>query len=1122
RTDRPLVFGFRLLKTYDGGSLTAHKFHEKFIGTVRFGNDHFGAIIGYGDFIIGNSIISRVYYVEGLGHNLFFVGQFCDSDLEVAFRKHSCYIRDTDGVELIKGSRGSNLYTISIEDMMKSSPICLLSKASKNKSWLWHRRLNHLNFSTINDLARKDLVRGLPRLKFEKDHLCSACQLGKSKKHTHKPKAKNTNLEVLNTLHMDLCGPITPQQNGVVKRQNRTLVKAARTMLIFSKAPMFLWAEVVATACYTQNRSIIHTCHHKSPYELVHIKKHDLTFFRVFGALCYPRNDSEDLGKHQPTADTVIFVSYAPSRKGYRIYNKRTRRIMETIHVQFDELTEPMAPVHLSTGPAPNFLTPRQISSGLIPNTVPATPSAPRPIKNWRFYFNQCSMNIWNLLVLKDRFLLLKQNQLQSTQPEGIDFEESFTLVARIEAIPIFIANAASKNMPVYQMDVKTAFLNGELKEKVYVSQHEGFVDPDHPTHVYRLKKALYGLKQALRACMVGSLMYLTASRPDLVFAVCMCARSAQFLGDKLVSWSSKKQKSTAISTTEMEYISMSGCCSQILWMRSQLTDYGFDFNKIPLYCDNRIEIALCCNNVQHSMSKHIDIRHHFIREQVERGVVEHYFVTTDYQLTNIFTKALPRKRFEFILPRLGMKSISSTTLKRLQEEEGDAKGTKRDVFRMPIPSSLITADIREASYYQEYQENVTKHRRFCNLYHRMYDTVMRDLGIPMQDKKDLPQPGKLCWWTTQRGRLQTSKAYRMIVPRTLVKGQILANFIVEHSEDDSLVTTTEAEEELLDPWTLFMDRSSCIDGSGAGLILTNSKGIEFTYALRFRFDATNNEAEYKALIVDLRITKQMGIKNLQANVDSRLVANQVNGSYIVKDSGMMQYLEKVKTLASNFKKFSIKQVPRSENKKANALSKITSTSFDHLTKQVLVEKLNEKSINEAELLAVVEEEGDTWMNPIYEYLTEETLPTKKKRQGSYGASQDGKSMRGLAVCTSNKICGSKSHTDRKLLANNAYGCKKDDSGIIEAVIPTEIGMPTLRTAEIDMVQNDKALEINLDLLEERMEQTPIHKARSKTKMEKYYNSKVCNTSFKPGDLVYQNNDARHAKDSEKLGPKWE
>ncbi|GJW69279.1 retrovirus-related pol polyprotein from transposon TNT 1-94 [Tanacetum coccineum] len=427
-------------------------FVEKFIGSVRFGNDHLGAIMGYGDYVMGDSVISRVYYVEGLGHNLFSVGQFCDSDLEVAFRKHTCFVRDIKGTDILKGSRGTNLYTISIDEMMKSSPICLLSKASKSKSWLWHRRLNHLNFGTINDLARKDLVRGLPRLKFEKDHLCSACQLGKSKKFSHRPKSENTNMEVLHTLHMDLCGPMrvqsikgkkyilvivddysrftwvkflrskdetpefvtnflkqiqvglnktvrfirtdngtefvnqvmseyyegvgifhqksvprTPQQNGVVERRNRTLVEAARTMMIFSKAPMFLWAEAVATACYTQNRSLIHTRHNKTPYELVHDKKPDLTFFRVFGALCYPTNDSENLGKFQAKADIGIFVGYAPSRKGYRIYNKRTRRLMETIHVTFDEMHQSMAPVRMSSGPEPFIMTPGQLKSGLAP-----------------------------------------------------------------------------------------------------------------------------------------------------------------------------------------------------------------------------------------------------------------------------------------------------------------------------------------------------------------------------------------------------------------------------------------------------------------------------------------------------------------------------------------------------------------------------------------------------------------------------------------------------------------------------------------------------------------------------------------------------------------------------------
>ncbi|GKF13031.1 retrovirus-related pol polyprotein from transposon TNT 1-94, partial [Tanacetum coccineum] len=157
---------------------------------------------------IGNIIISRVYYVEGLEHNLFSVDQFCDSYLEVAFRKHTCFVRNLEGVDLLSGSRETNLYTLSIRDMMAFSPICLLSKASKTKSWLWHRRLSHLNFSAINHLSKNGLVRGLPKLKFEKDHLCSACAMGKSKKQSHKPKSEDTNQEKLYLLHMDLYGPM--------------------------------------------------------------------------------------------------------------------------------------------------------------------------------------------------------------------------------------------------------------------------------------------------------------------------------------------------------------------------------------------------------------------------------------------------------------------------------------------------------------------------------------------------------------------------------------------------------------------------------------------------------------------------------------------------------------------------------------------------------------------------------------------------------------------------------------------------------------------------------------------------------------------------------------------------
>ncbi|GKB00587.1 reverse transcriptase domain-containing protein [Tanacetum coccineum] len=445
-----------------------------------------------------------------------------------------------------------------------------------------------------------------------------------------------------------------------------------------------------------------------------------------------------------------------------------------------------------------------------------------------------------------------------------------------------------------------------------------------------------------------------------------------------------------------------------------------------------------------------------------------------------------------------------------------------------------------------------------------------------------------------------SSRTSQLSRTRTSVKGKILADFIVERQEDDSLVTTIEAEEELLDPWAIFMDGSSCIDA--------------------------NNKAEYKALIAGLRITEQMGIKNLQANVESRLVPNQVKGSYIAKESGMIQYLKKVKTLANSFKKFIIKQVPRSENKKADALSKITSTSFAHLTKQVQVEELNEKSINEAEVLAVVEEKGDTWMTPIYEYLTEETLHAEKEKaravQGKsrryavikgvlYKKSYLGPWLRKMiqecqdcqvhrpmprnpqqkltpimsswpfykwgidiaepfpkgpgkvkfliaaidyftnwieaypvatitGITHSNisvKSCASASALPLKdwieeiphVLWAQRTMIKSSNGDTpflltygMEAVIPAEIGMPTLRTSKIDVVPNDEALEINLDLLEEIREQAAIREARSKAKMERYYNSKVRNTSFKPGDLMYRNNDASHAKDSETLGPKWE
>ncbi|GJU77768.1 retrovirus-related pol polyprotein from transposon TNT 1-94 [Tanacetum coccineum] len=393
-------------------------FVEKFLGTVRFGNDQFAPILGYGDLIQGNVTIKRVYYVEGLNHNLFSVGQFCDADLEVAFRKSTCFVRDLQGNDLLTGSRGSDLYTISLQETTSSTPICFMAKASPTQAWLWHRRLSHLNFDYITLLSKKEVVNGLPKLKYVKDQLCSSCEMSKAKRSSFKTKAVPSSKGRLNLLHMDLCGPMrvasingkkyilvivddysrytwtlflrskdeTPEvlkdfltmiqrnlqaqviTNGVVERRNCTLVEAARTMLSASKLPLSFWAEAVATACYTQNRSIIISTHGKTAYHIINDRKPSIKHLHIFGCICYITRDGENLDKMKEKGDPCVMVGYSTQSKGYRVYNKRTRLIVESIHIKFDEIKEMMSD-HNSSDLAPQRqeMSVENVSSGLVP-----------------------------------------------------------------------------------------------------------------------------------------------------------------------------------------------------------------------------------------------------------------------------------------------------------------------------------------------------------------------------------------------------------------------------------------------------------------------------------------------------------------------------------------------------------------------------------------------------------------------------------------------------------------------------------------------------------------------------------------------------------------------------------
>nr|GEX97724.1 copia protein [Tanacetum cinerariifolium] len=596
----------------------------KFLGTILFGNDHVAVILGFGDLQWGNILITRVYFVEGLGHNLFSVGQFCDLDLKVAFRRNACFIRNLEGVDLLLGNRTTNLYTINLHEMASASPIFLMARATSTKSWLWHQRLSHLNFDTINDLAKNDIVSGLSKFKYHKEHLCPSS---------------------------------------------------------------------IASACFTQNRSIIYRRFNKTPYELINGRKPYISFLHVFGALCYPKNDHEDIGK----LGAKGFIGYSIDSCAYRVFNRRTKKTIETMNVTFDELSAELSNLGLQS------MTYGKISSGLDLTYAPSTITTQQPTKGDLDLLFEAMYDDYIGGQPSTASLIVPAAQ----DVDGLTSQQQHAQQQENQA-PIQPKTVAD-NVPNAMFDANT-FVNP------FVTPSTCFIDANHPSHVFKLKKALYGLKQAPRAWYDELLTFLlhnhffkgtidptlfirrfdddilvvhvyvddiifgsTHPRLDIVHATCLCAwyqvkptekhhkevkrifyylrgtvntglwymknsgfeltgfldadytgckdtfkstfGGAQLLGKKLVSWSLKKQDCTALSTAKAEYVSLSACCAQVLWIRTQLMDYGFHFNKIPIYCDSKSAIAISCNPVQHSRTKHVAVRFYFIKEHIEKGL---------------------------------------------------------------------------------------------------------------------------------------------------------------------------------------------------------------------------------------------------------------------------------------------------------------------------------------------------------------------------------------------------------------------------------------------------------------------------------------------------------------------
>nr|GEY21971.1 retrovirus-related Pol polyprotein from transposon TNT 1-94 [Tanacetum cinerariifolium] len=443
---------------------------------IHFGNDQFAPILRYGDLVQGNVTINRVYYVEGLNHNLFSVGQFCDANLEVAFRKSTCFVRDLQAKrssfksKVVPNSKGR----LNLLHMDLCGPMWVASINGKKYILVIvedYSRYTWTLFLHSKDETPEVLKKFLTMIQRNLQAPVITVRTDRGTEFINKTINEFFKEE---GIEHQTSTTRTPEQNGVVERWNRTLVEAARTMLLASKLPLFFLAKAIATACYTQNRSIIIPTQDKTPYHIINDRKPSIKHLHIFGCICYITRDGENLDKIKEKRDPCILVGYSTQSMGYRVYNKKTMMILEYIHIRFDEIKE------VSETSVAND------TSGLISQRQKASD-----------YDNP------NHVMADSTWIETMQEELHQfdrLQEEGIDFEESFAPVARLEAIRIFIADAAHKSFPNYKMDVKMAFLNGPLKKEVYIAQPEGFVDPDHPKKFYQLRKALYGLKQAPRA----------------------------------------------------------------------------------------------------------------------------------------------------------------------------------------------------------------------------------------------------------------------------------------------------------------------------------------------------------------------------------------------------------------------------------------------------------------------------------------------------------------------------------------------------------------------------------------------------------------------------------------------
>nr|GEW46187.1 hypothetical protein [Tanacetum cinerariifolium] len=743
----------------------------------------------------------NVIFGSNLRDNIIGKGQICDNKCRLTFYEHDSEITK-DGKVISRDIKKKGLYVMKLGNKPKNQ--VYLATIDEN-STLWHRRLGHANMHLSQSLASKELVRNLPKLKFNQ-HFWDACKIEKQAHTSHKAKNIVSTTRCLELLYMNLFGPSaiqsykgnrytlfivddysrefdndvqfgefcntngithnfsaprTPRSNGVVERKNRTLQEMSRTMLNEQLLPQKFWYNAVDTSTYILNRILIRAILGKTPYELLRGRKPTLDYFRVFGSKCFILNTRDYFTKFDRKSYEGIFIGYSQNSKACIILNKHTRKVKESLNVTFDETpppskTSPLVDDDLDKDEEIRITEKKNLENDIVDETLETDKifnikeSKNHPLENVIGNLNQRTLRNKldeNGVVSRNKARLVAQGY---NQQERTDYDETYALVARLESIRILLAYTCALDFKLFQMDVKSAFLNGFINEEkkssdliivqIYVDDIifgltcQDMCDEFAKIMHDKFEMGMMGelnfflglqIKQMEddEECesvdstkyqgMIGSLLYLTESMPDIMFSVCLCARFQEapktshlevvkrifryikgimnlglwypkgtsietivyadsdhardyvdrkstsgictFVGCCLTSWFSKKQTALAISSTEAEYVSVRKACQQALWMKQALIDYDVRLDDVPIMCDNKGAINLSKNPVQHSRTKHIEIRHHFLRDNVQKGHISIEKVPSVDNIVDILTKPYKRESFNYLRLGLGM-----------------------------------------------------------------------------------------------------------------------------------------------------------------------------------------------------------------------------------------------------------------------------------------------------------------------------------------------------------------------------------------------------------------------------------------------------------------------------------